>query len=32
MMANLWYNIDPSDKNEMSVIIEINKGPKNKYD
>lgn len=31
-MANLWHDIDPGTKDEMTVIIEINKGSKNKYE
>lgn len=31
-MANLWHDIDPGTKEEMTVIIEINKGSKNKYE
>lgn len=29
---NLWHEIDPGTKEEMNVIIEINKGSKNKYE
>ncbi len=29
---NLWHEIDPGNKEEMNVIIEINKGSKNKYE
>ena len=29
---NLWHDIDPGSKEEMNVIIEINKGSKNKYE
>ena len=29
---NLWHDIDPGKKDEMNVIIEINKGSKNKYE
>lgn len=29
---NLWHEIDPGSKNEMNVIVEINKGSKNKYE
>src|SRR3954470_17216521 len=29
---NLWHEIAPGDKNEMNVIVEINKGSKNKYE
>ena len=29
---NLWHEIDPGKKDEMNVIIEINKGSKNKYE
>jgi inorganic pyrophosphatase len=29
---NLWHDIDPGSKTEMNVIIEINKGSKNKYE
>ncbi|MDB5194798.1 MAG: Inorganic diphosphatase [Parcubacteria group bacterium] len=29
---NLWHDIDPGSKDEMNVIIEINKGSKNKYE
>jgi inorganic pyrophosphatase len=29
---NLWHDIDPGTKDEMTVIIEINKGSKNKYE
>ncbi|MBX4200072.1 inorganic diphosphatase [Candidatus Parcubacteria bacterium] len=29
---NLWHEIDPGSKDEMNVIIEINKGSKNKYE
>lgn len=31
-MANLWHDIDPGTQDEMTVIIEINKGSKNKYE
>jgi inorganic pyrophosphatase len=29
---NLWHEIDPGTKEEINVIIEINKGSKNKYE
>lgn len=29
---NLWHEIDPGTKNSMNVIVEINKGSKNKYE
>ncbi|KND48559.1 MAG: inorganic pyrophosphatase [Parcubacteria bacterium C7867-005] len=29
---NLWHDIDPGNKDAMNVIIEINKGSKNKYE
>jgi inorganic pyrophosphatase len=29
---NLWHEIDPGSKDEMNVIVEINKGSKNKYE
>lgn len=29
---NLWHEIEPGKKDEMNVIIEINKGSKNKYE
>ncbi len=29
---NLWHEIDPGKKDAMDVIIEINKGSKNKYE
>jgi inorganic pyrophosphatase len=29
---NLWHEISPGKKNELNVIIEINKGSKNKYE
>jgi inorganic pyrophosphatase len=29
---NLWHEIDPGSKDAMNVIIEINKGSKNKYE
>lgn len=29
---NLWHDIDPGKKESMNVIIEINKGSKNKYE
>lgn len=29
---NLWHEIDPGTKTEMNVIVEINKGSKNKYE
>lgn len=29
---NLWHDIDPGTKDSMNVIIEINKGSKNKYE
>lgn len=29
---NLWHEIEPGTKDEMNVIIEINKGSKNKYE
>ena len=29
---NLWHEIDPGEKTEMNVIVEINKGSKNKYE
>ncbi len=32
MSTNLWHDIDPGTKEEMTVIIEINKGSKNKYE
>lgn len=31
-MANLWHDIDPGTKDEITTIIEINKGSKNKYE
>lgn len=29
---NLWHNIAPGTKEEMNVIVEINRGSKNKYE
>jgi inorganic pyrophosphatase len=29
---NLWHDIEPGTKDEMNVIIEINKGSQNKYE
>src|SRR3989344_3670657 len=29
---NLWRDIEPGTKDEMNVIIEINRGSKNKYE
>lgn len=29
---NLWHEIDPGKKDSMNVVIEINKGSKNKYE
>lgn len=29
---NLWHDIDPGTAKEMNVIVEINKGSKNKYE
>jgi len=29
---NLWHEIEPGNKSSMNVIIEINKGSKNKYE
>jgi len=29
---NLWHDIEPGSKEKMNVIIEINKGSKNKYE
>lgn len=29
---NLWHDIDPGTKDEITTIIEINKGSKNKYE
>ena len=29
---NLWHEIEPGDKEKMNVIVEINKGSKNKYE
>lgn len=29
---NLWHDIDPGTAEEMNVIVEINKGSKNKYE
>jgi len=29
---NLWHEIDPGTKEKMNVIVEINKGSKNKYE
>jgi inorganic pyrophosphatase len=29
---NLWHDIEPGSKEEMNVIVEINKGSKNKYE
>lgn len=29
---NLWHEIDPGSREKMNVIIEINKGSKNKYE
>lgn len=29
---NLWHDIEPGTKDEINVIIEINKGSKNKYE
>ncbi len=29
---NLWHEIEPGSKDKMNVIIEINKGSKNKYE
>jgi inorganic pyrophosphatase len=31
-MSNLWHDIDPGTAEKMNVIIEINKGSKNKYE
>ena len=29
---NLWHDISPGEKDKMNVIVEINKGSKNKYE
>lgn len=29
---NLWHDIEPGEKDAMNVIVEINKGSKNKYE
>src|SRR3989344_37024 len=29
---NLWHEIEPGDKEKINVIVEINKGSKNKYE
>jgi len=29
---NLWHDIEPGSKDKMNVIVEINKGSKNKYE
>ena len=29
---NLWHDVEPGTKEEMNVVIEINKGSKNKYE
>jgi len=29
---NLWHDVDPGKKDAMNVIVEINKGSKNKYE
>lgn len=29
---NLWHEVEPGSKDEMNVIVEINKGSKNKYE
>ena len=29
---NLWHEVEPGTKEEMNVIIEINKGSNNKYE
>lgn len=29
---NLWHEVDPGSKHSMNVIVEINKGSKNKYE
>ena len=29
---NLWHEIEPGDKEKMNVVVEINKGSKNKYE
>lgn len=29
---NLWHDIEPGSKDEMNVIVEINRGSKNKYE
>ncbi len=29
---NLWHDIEPGTKDELNVIVEINKGSKNKYE
>ena len=29
---NLWHDIEPGSKDAMNVIVEINKGSKNKYE
>ena len=31
-MTNLWHDIDPGTEEKMNVIVEINKGSKNKYE
>lgn len=31
-MSNLWHDIDPGTSSEITTIIEINKGSKNKYE
>jgi inorganic pyrophosphatase len=31
-MTNLWHDLEPGTKDEMTVIIEIPKGSKNKYE
>lgn len=29
---NLWHDIEPGNKDEINVVVEINKGSKNKYE
>jgi len=31
-MSNIWHDIDPGTSSEITTIIEINKGSKNKYE
>src|SRR4051812_6676627 len=29
---NLWHDVDPGNEKEMTIVIEINRGSKNKYE